>query len=324
MKVQREWLLIILGVFILLGITCGPVQAKLNYPTKTVEMVVAYPAGGGQDVAFRILAKHAEKFMGQKIVVINKVGGGGVIGNTEIARSKPDGYTIGTIPANIASDEFTIKGLPYSHKDFIPVVMIAADPHVLVIKNSLKMDFKQFIEYVRKNPSKVSMSMGGTWNSHDFFRAKLEKAIGIKFLRTPYQGGAPALQAVAGGHINCSTPHVSEVLPSLEGKLVTPIALSNPDRAPQVPNVPTVREFGYDVIQLNWRGVTVPPGTPQEIIDYLEGVFTKAFNEPEFQNDLRQAGGFPIYRNQKDFTKYYNEEYERYKTLAKELGIEPK
>ncbi len=89
MKVQREWLLIILGVFILLGITCGPVQAKLNYPTKTVEMVVAYPAGGGQDVAFRILAKHADKFMGQKIVVINKMGGGGVIGNTEIASRNP-------------------------------------------------------------------------------------------------------------------------------------------------------------------------------------------------------------------------------------------
>lgn len=324
MKVRREWLLIVLGVFILLGITCGPVQAKLDYPTKTLEMVVAYPAGGGQDVANRILAKHAEKHMGQKIVVINRVGGGGVIGNTDISRSKPDGYTIGTIPANIASDEFTIKNLPYNVKDFIPVVMFAADPHVLVIKNSLKMDFKQFIEYVRKNPLKVSMSMGGTWNSHDFFRAKLEKATGTKFLRTPYQGGAPALQAVVGGHIDCSTPHVSEVLPSLEGKLVTPIALSNPDRAPQLPNVPTVRECGYDVLQLNWRGITVPPGTPQEIIDYLEGVFTKAFKEPEFQKDLRKAGGFPVFLNHKDFTKYYYEEYDRYKALAKELGIEPK
>ncbi|HSR11136.1 MAG TPA: tripartite tricarboxylate transporter substrate binding protein, partial [Thermodesulfobacteriota bacterium] len=214
---------------ILVFTTTGPAQAK--YPEKTVEMIVAYPAGGGMDVAFRILAKHAEKHFGQKLVVLNKVGGGGVIGNTEIARSKPDGYTIGCIPANIASDEFTIKNLPYAIKDFIPVVQIAADPHVLVIKNALNMDFKQFVEHVRKNPSKVTMSMGGTWNSHDFFRAKLEKALGIKFLRMPYQGGAPAVQAVAGGHIDSSTPHVSEVLPSVEGKLVNPIALSDVVRA---------------------------------------------------------------------------------------------
>ena len=325
MKVQKEWLLIILGVFILLGITCGPVQAKLNYPTKTVEMIVAYPAGGGQDVCFRILAKHAEKYMGQKIVVINKVGGGGVIGNTEISRLKPDGYTLGTIGTNIVTDEFIIKGVSYTRKNFIPLVQVAADPHVLVIKNALNMDFKQFIEHVKKNPLKVSMSMGGTWNSHDFFRAKLEKAAGVQFLRTPYQGGAPAVQAVAGGHVDCSTPFVSEALPTVEGKLVTPIAVSDAQRAPQLPNVPSIKELGYEAaVQLMWRGVAVPPGTPQEMIDYLEGVFTKAFNDPEFQKELIKAGGFPLFRNHKDFMKYYEEDYQRYAVLIKELGIEPK
>ena len=314
---------IVMGLILALTVA-GLADAKSNYPTRPVEMIVAYPAGGGMDVTFRVLAKHAEKFVGQKLVVLNKVGGGGVIGNTEIARSKPDGYTIGCIPANIASDEFTIKGLPYGVKDFIPIVQIGADPHVLVIKNALNMDFKQFVEHVRKNPSKVSMSMGGTWNSHDFFRAKLEKALGIKFLRTPYQGGAPAVQAVAGGHIDCSTPHVSEVLPSVEGKLVTPIALSDTVRAPQLPNVPTVKELGCDAIQLNWRMATLPPGTPQEIMDFVEAAFTKAYQEPEFQSDLRKAGGFPLYRNRKDATKYYQEEYDRYKALAKDLGIEPK
>ena len=118
-----------LSIGLILALTVpGLAAAKPNYPTKTVEMIVAYPAGGGMDVTFRILAKHAEKYMGQKLVVLNKVGGGGVIGNTEIAKSKPDGYTIGCIPANIASDEFTIKNLPYSIKDFVPIVQVGADP----------------------------------------------------------------------------------------------------------------------------------------------------------------------------------------------------
>jgi len=323
MKKAGMSILILLGALILPAVTGGLAQAK--YPEKTIEMIVSYPAGGGQDVCFRILAKHAEKFMGQKIVVLNKVGGGGVIGNTEIARSKPDGYTLGSIGTHTVTDDYTLKNLPFTHKSFVPVVQVAADPHVLVIKNALKMEFKQFIEHVKKNPLKVSMSMGGTWNSHDFFRAKLEKAAGVKFLRTPYQGGAPAVQAVAGGHIDSSTPFVSEALPTVEGKLVTPIAVSDQQRAPQLPDVPSIKELGYEAaVQLMWRGVSVPPGTPQEIINYLEGVFTKAYNDPEFQKDFKKAGGFPFYRNHKDFLKYVKEDSERYGSLAKELGIEPK
>jgi tripartite-type tricarboxylate transporter receptor subunit TctC len=323
MEKARSLISILMTVLILLGFTWGVAQAK--YPDKTVEMIVSYPAGGGQDVCFRILAKHAEKYMGQKIVVINKVGGGGVIGNTEIARSKPDGYTLGSIGTHTVTDDYTLKNLPFTHKSFVPVVQVAADPHVLVIKNALNMDFKKFIEHVKKNPLKVSMSMGGTWNSHDFFRAKLEKAAGVKFLRTPYQGGAPAVQAVAGGHIDCSTPFVSEALPTVEGKLVTPVAVSDHQRAPQLPQVPSIKELGYEAaVQLMWRGVSVPPGTPQEIINYLEGVFTKAYNDPEFQKDFKKAGGFPSFRNHRDFVQYFKEDSERYGSLAKELGIEPK
>ncbi len=308
-----------------LGIAEGVAEAgAAKYPTKPIEMVVAFPAGGGQDATFRILAKYAEKHVGTRIVVLNKVGGGGVIGNTDIARSKPDGYTLGTISNNQVTDELTVKGVPYTYKDFVPVAQIAADPHVLVVKNALGMDFKQFIEHVRKNPNKVAMSMGGTWTSHDFFRVKLEKAYGVKFLRMSYQGGAPALQAVAGGHVDSATPFIVEAMPSIEGKLVTSVAVSCAERAPTLPNVPSVKELGQDVTQYNFRGVSVPPGTPQEIIDFLEDAFAKAYKDPEFQSDLKKVGIFPFFRGHKDFVKYYQEEAARYAAIAKELAIEPK
>jgi tripartite-type tricarboxylate transporter receptor subunit TctC len=297
---------------------------EAKYPTKPLEMIVAYPAGGGQDVTFRILAKHAEKYLGERIVVINKVGGGGVIGQTEMARSKPDGYTLGTIATTMVCEEFIIKGVPYTHKDFIPVTHVASDPHALVIKNALKMNFKQFIEHAKKNPSKVSMAIGCNWCSHDFFRAKLEKIIGLKFLRMPYQGGAPAVQAVAGGHVDSSTPFISEALPQVEGKMVTAIVTSGAQRSPSLPDIPTVKEFGYDLVQMMWRGVSVPPGTPQEIVDFLNEIFTKAFNDPEFQKDLKKAGGSPSYKGHKEFVAYYMDEHRKYSALIKELGIEPK
>ncbi len=294
---------------------------KLNYPVKPVEMIVSYPAGGGADTFSRILAKHTEKYWAGKIVVVNKVGGGGVIGNAEIARSKPDGYTVGYLAPDNVTHQWIAKGCPYTYKDFFPVVMMTADPLFLLIKNSLNMDFKQFIEYVRKSPGKVSIGMGGNWSAHDFLRAKMEKAIGIHFLKTPFQGGAPAAQAVAGGHVDSSTAFIAEGLPLIEGKLVNPVAVSSAERLPAFPNIPTIREQGYDVVHTMWRGISVPPKTPKEIVDILEEAFTKTFNDPEFRKDLQKAGVFPIFKNHKEFVKYYNEEAERYAALLKELGV---
>jgi tripartite-type tricarboxylate transporter receptor subunit TctC len=316
--------LIALGVLVCLAFGYGLGEAKLNYPTKPIEMIVAYPAGGGQDVNMRILAKHAERYIGVRVVVVNKVGGGGVIGNTEMAKAKPDGYTLGTLHTGAVTDELTIKNLPYTHKSFIPVIRMGADPHLLVIKNSLKMDFKQFIDYAKKSPGKVAIGMGGTWTTHDFFRVKMEKVIGLQLLRTPFQGGAPAVQAVAGGHIDCSTPLLPEGLPSVEGKLVTPIAISGPERSPAVPNIPTVKELGYDVVQVMWRCISVPPGTSEEIIKVLEGAFLKTCQDPEFQKDLRKAGGTPSCMDRKEVTRFYQEEFQSYSAIVKSLGIEPK
>jgi tripartite-type tricarboxylate transporter receptor subunit TctC len=295
-----------------------------KYPSKPVEMIVSFAPGGGQDVTFRIFAKYAEKYLGQRIAVVNKTGGGGVIGNTEIMKSRPDGYTIGTWTNGLVTDEMVIKGVPYTYKNFLPLVHIAADPNVFAIKNSFKMDFPQFIKYAKDNPDKVSIGMGGNWTAHDFFRVKLEKAAGVQFQRVPFQGGAPAIQAVAGGTCDSSTPFVPEILPMLEGKLVTPLAVSAEKRVSALPNIPTVRELGYDVVQYIWRGLSVPPKTPPEIVSFLESVFKKTYDDPECRDALINAGVNPIWKGHKEFVKYVEEEHVAYLKLVKELGVEPK
>jgi tripartite-type tricarboxylate transporter receptor subunit TctC len=325
MKKTIYWVLVFgLVTMWLVLLTSSGITKNLDFPTKPIQIIVPYPAGGGMDVVARIISKHAEKYAKNKFIVINKTGGGGSIGTNEISRSNPDGYTTGLIAPSTLTSEYTIPGCPFTYKDFTPLVEVTEESHALIIKNSLKMDFKQFIDYVKKNPQKASISIGGEWNSHDFFRAKLEKYFGIKFLRIPYQGGAPALQAVAGGHVDSSTPFISEGLPIIEGKMVTAIAISGTERSSVLPNIPTIKETGYDLVHVSWRALALPVGVSPEIINYLDGVFSKTMNDPELVKDFTKAGIYPRLRSHKEFVKYYKEEYDQYSTLLKELGFQVK
>ncbi|MCM3762983.1 tripartite tricarboxylate transporter substrate binding protein [Alkalihalobacillus oceani] len=302
----------------------GEAGQPLDYPTKPVEIIVPYDAGGGQDIAARTFAKHLEEELGQRVIVSNVSGGGGVMGHTQIANAEPDGYTLGIIHTFTSVDQFTLAEIPYTEKDFKPVAMIAADPLVLVAKKDIGVDnFEDFIEYVKGKPGEVTIGMGGPWNGHDFFRHKLETETGVEFERMLFQGGAPALTAVAGGNADSATPFVAEALAQIEADTVVPLAVSSDERSPLLPDIPTVKEFGYEVTQYMWRGFAVPANTPQEIVDYLDEAFTNTFNNPQYQEDAEKAGISLSFKNHEEFTTYAEEEFEAYKSVVEELGIEP-
>ncbi|MFZ7103891.1 MAG: Bug family tripartite tricarboxylate transporter substrate binding protein [Peptococcaceae bacterium] len=299
-------------------------ETEISYPEKPVEIIVPYAAGGGQDIAARVAAKYLEKYLGQRIVVTNVTGGGGVVGHTQIAKAKPDGYTIGIIHTFTYIDQFTMKGIPYTEKDFVPVALCAADPHILVARKNLGVqNLQEFIDLAKSKPGQITMGMGGAWNGHDFFRIFLEKASGAEFKRMPFQGGAPALTAVAGENCDTSTPFVAEALAQLDVGSVVPLAVSSDERIDVVKDIPTVKESGFDVAQYMWRGFTVPPGTPQEIIDKLADVFEKTFNDPEWIADAQKAGLNPKYMGPEEFTQYYQDEFTKYSGVVEELGIKP-
>ncbi len=297
---------------------------KLDFPKKPIEIIVPYAVGGGQDIAARTFAKYLEEEIGQRVVVSNITGGGGVSGHTQIKDATPGGHTIGIIHTFTTIDQFTLEGIPYTEKDFIPIAMIAADPLVLVAKKDLGIDnFNDFIEYVRSKPGEVTIGMGGPWNGHDFFRHKLETEAGIQFERMMFQGGAPALNAVAGGNADSATPFVAEAIPQIEANTVVPLAVSSDERSPFLPDIPTVKENGLDVTQYMWRGFAVPAGTPEEIVNYLDDVFTKTFHNPKYQEEAEKAGLSLSFKNHEEFSTYYQEEFEFYKSVIEELGITP-
>ncbi|MCC8189202.1 MAG: tripartite tricarboxylate transporter substrate binding protein [Planctomycetes bacterium] len=298
-----------------------------NFPSKPVEIIVPFAAGGGLDVAIRLLSKYAEQELGQRIVVSNKTGGGNIQGNFEGIRARPDGYTIGAWGSGLATDELIIKGVPYTHKDVQPLCMFADDPEVITISKQFADDkniknLKDLIEYAKANPGKVTMGMGGNWTPHDFLRLKIEAMTGTEFNRMPFLGGAPALQSAASGNCDVVVPFLAELMSLIDSGYVVPLAVAYDERVAQLPDLPSVAEEGFPgMTQTIWRVLTLPKNTPEPIVNYLEAVFKKTIENPQFQEDARKIGVNPVFMGHQDLEEFIAKEYEYFAEKTREWGI---
>ena len=310
-----------------LGIFSPQPVVAANYPQKPVEIICPYSAGGGQDIWLRITIKYLAKYMpgDGKFVVNNIVAGGGIAGATAIAKARPDGYQLGAIVPFQLTDQFINKGTPYTEKSFYPLAFGASDGNFLIANPALGFkSAKDVIEYAKANPGKLTFGVGGAYNNHDFFRWKIELATGIEVNRMPFNGGAPTLAAVAGGHCEVASVSISEAVAALkEGKVVA-LATSEDKRSPIAPDVPTMLELGYDVVQAQWRCITTPPDTPKEIKDLLIAGLAKTFADPDWQKEAREAGYNPINISGDEALKFYEEDFNNYKQIVERLGIAPK
>ena len=308
----------------------GQIAKPAGYPARPIEIIVPFAAGGGLDIAVRLLGKYVEKELGQRIVVSNKTGGGNIQGNFEGIQAKPDGYTIGAWGSGLATDELLVRGVPYTHKDVQPLCMFANDPEVFTIGKKIAEErgwktLKDVIEYARANPGKVTMGMGGNWTPHDFLRLKTEEANGIKFNRMPFAGGAPALQSAASGNCDLVVPFLAELLSLIDSGLVVPLAVAYDERVEQIADVPSTKELGYpEMTQTIWRCFTLPKNTPSEIVSYLEAVFKKVIENPEYLAEARRIGVNPVFMGARDLEAYVEREYAYYAEKTREWGIRVK
>jgi len=303
----------------------GGGQAAPKYPQRPIEIIVPYSVGGGQDIWARITVKYADKYMpaGTRFVVSNITAGGGIAGATVMASSKPDGYQVGAIVPFQLTDQFINKGTPYTEAHFYPLAFGSSDGNFLIANPNLGFkDAADYIAYEKANPGKLTFGVGGAYNSHDFFRWKIELAAGIKTNRLPFNGGAPTLAAVIGGHCDVASVSISEALAAMEAGQVVAIGISDAERSPLAPNVKTMVEQGINVVHSQWRCMTVPPETPQDIKDMLIEAFRKTFENPEWVQECLQAGLNPINITGKDAVKFYQEDFQVYKNLVQELKIQ--
>lgn len=298
--------------------------AAEKFPTKPIEVVVPFAAGGSTDVLARLAAKYAPKYFDKPLVIINKPGGGGVTGTEGVVRSKPDGYNLylgyGS-GHDLVMPHF--QKLPFdTFKDLIPVCRLSVHSVVMIIRaDAPYKTLKEFIEWGKKR-EQVTTSVSTKAGSVDITFQALGKAAGLKIVTVPFRGGAESVTAIVGGQTDCGGNHPSEIISHIKAKRLIPIGVALDQRDPAIPDVPTFKELGYNVVTVgSVKGVAAPKGTPPEVIQYLADRFKKVCEDPEFVKSMKDIGQPVMYLGSEEFGKYMKEGYEQFGKLIKEFNI---
>ncbi|MGE5576967.1 MAG: tripartite tricarboxylate transporter substrate binding protein [Syntrophothermus sp.] len=298
--------------------------AKPSYPDKPIEMVVPFGAGGGSDIMARSLVKVItdNKFASVPIIVTNKPGGSGSIGYSFVAEKKGDPYYIATVSSSFYTAPL-IGQSPVSYKDFTPIAGFAMDTLVLLVNsNSKYRSLKELLDDARANPKKISV--GGTSGTSDdaVITHMMEGRAGLKFKYVPFSGGGDVMTALLGGHVDFAWANPGEALTQMEAGKARPLGVATKTRIPSLPNVPTLKEQGLDVVLAQFRGVVAPKGIPQEAAKYLEEVFRKVSLSPDWQEGyIKKNMVTSQFMEAEEFGKAIVEVTEMYRAVFLELGL---
>jgi len=295
------------------------------YPSKPITAVVPMAAGGSSDLLARAIEKFWPKYSKQPLVVVNKPGGGGVVGTEGVVRSKPDGYTL-YLGYGSGHDVVmpSLQKMPYDPlKDLVPVSRVSI--HSVVIVTGAKSEFnsiKDIVAWSKKEGKPVTTAVSVKAGAVDLALTAFGKVAGINIVTVPFSGGAEATTALAGGHLMIGGGHPSEIIPHIKAGRFKALAVALPQRDPTLPDVPTLRELGYDVA--TWgsiKGVAAPAGTPKEVVKYIDDNIKKICNDPEFLKLMASINQPVMYLGSDDFGKFMKQATADYAKLIKQLNI---
>jgi len=311
------FIFIVFGMVLLLGYGVGQTA---EFPAKPITLIVPVGAGGSHDLTARAVASVATDYLGQPIIVQVKPGGGGAIGSDFVSKAAPDGYTLlfggpgwsTTLPA--------IEGRSKGPDDLDAVCRINYSATTIICKPDLPYKtFKEMIEWARANPGKLVFGNTGPWGQADLSWKRIMKETGINTKIVPYDGGGPALMALLGGHVDVAAMPATPIFPHLNAGKLRALAVLDEKRDDSLPGVPTAKESGVDVVNLMWRGVLAPKGTPRPVIEKLGAAFKKMTEDKSVINLIKQFGDEIQYLGPDEFTKVWKVEYESHKELYKSL-----
>ena len=308
------------------ALTLAPaVFAQTAYPSKTIRYIVPVSAGGGSDMVGRTLTERWGNLLKQSFVVDNQAGGGGVIACQATARAAPDGYTLlqgyvathGTSPAT--------RKLPYDAvKDFTPIGMIGATPNVLVVNSALPVKtVKEFVDYVKKNPGKLSYGSAGQGSLTHLTMELFKQQIDSFMVHIPYRGIAPAFTDIIGGQTQAMFPGLAAALPHIRSGRVRPLAVTGLTRHSQFKDLPTLDESGYKGFDAQqWYGVVGPANMPAAIVKTLSETLATVLKAPDLREKLSIEAIEPIVMSPEQFGEFVKKDIARWTKLAKDRKIE--
>jgi tripartite-type tricarboxylate transporter receptor subunit TctC len=300
----------------------GATSAGATYPDRPIKMIVPWPAGGDTDAISRVFANGLEKHLGKPVVIVNISGASGTVGAREAKKAAPDGYTILSIHDFIHSTYYTgVAEMTY--KDFEPVSLMTSTPSMLAAYGKAPWNsLKEVIDDAKKRPDQITVgaTMGST--SH-FFPAMVAKAAGIKWKYVSYDGTAPRMTALLGGHVLLGDTNLTQLDKVKAGQMKL-FAIAMAKRLPEIPDVPTFRELGYDVIYAVSRGIVAPKGTPEAVLAKLEDACVKAAKEPAFAESMKMQGTLVEFLNRKDYADFLQKNDKMNADLSQALGYKRK
>lgn len=272
-------------------LAAGISVAYAEYPERPINMIVAYSAGGGTDIAARTLAPYIEKHLGDdaSIVVLNRPGAGGEIGFTELSQAEPDGYTIGFINTpNLLTIPIQRKAR-YSLESLTPIANVIDDPDAFsFLPSSGIKTIEDLIAYAKEHPGKVTYGTTGLGSDDHLSALEFERMTGVQLKHIPFPGNADVRTAVLGGHVMMASMNISETMADVEEGSLHVLGQMSTERWSGAPDIPTFQEQGYDIIMGSMRGIGAPANLPQAVADKLEAAVKAAVEDPEFQEKAKQ------------------------------------
>lgn len=303
--------------------TSGDSEAA-DYPKKSIEVIVPFAAGGSTDVGARILEKHLPKYLKDaQLVIVNKEGGSGTIALSDLYRSKPDGYTFAVTTHRAAALQPLYGKTKYDYDSFEPIAKVFGNQQILVVKADSEWEtFEDWLAFVEKNPNKFTYGVsGGVGSGSHLPMAELEKLADVKMKAVPFEGTPPAITAVLGDHIDGAILQPSDAKSLIDSGELRAIFNAGSIPVPYYPEIPLLKDKGYDIVYDSNTSLLAPGETPQAIVDKVHDAVKKTLEDPEVIKEFEKANLQPQYASGADVEAELKAENEKSEKALKELGL---
>jgi tripartite-type tricarboxylate transporter receptor subunit TctC len=306
-------------------VAAAGIAAAQAYPTKPITMIVPFPPGGLADVVGRPVAEAMARELGQPVVIENKGGAGGGIGMGLAAKAPADGYTILMALSSYSvlpeADVLLGRQQMYAYNALRPIARITADPTVLAVRADAPWKtVKDFVEDAKKRPGAINFGSSGNYGTMHVPMEILKQVADIRMTHIPYTGAGPAVVALLGGQVDALSTGPATVLQHVKAGKIRVLGHWGNNRLETMPDVPSLKQAGYDAEYAQWSGLFVPAGTPEPVVQRLRAAARAAANDPKVKEIIMNAGSPILYQDMPDFEKYVQADVRRMADVVKKIG----
>jgi tripartite-type tricarboxylate transporter receptor subunit TctC len=301
----------------------SPARAADNYPTRPIRLIVGFGAGGPTDVPARYIADKLGAALGQPVVVENKPAAGGIVATRDVLAQPRDGYTLLLCTHFDATNTVVYRNAGYALGDIAPITLIAKYYYGLALANVVPVDdFKSFVAYAKAHPNEVTYATVGAGSAQEIVTRQIAKLTGIELNRIPFRGGVGVVQELVAGRVDLYPSPTLAVMAQYQAKQLKIIATTSPERLRTMPEVPTLKEQGFDFVRFGWLGVCAGSGTPEPIIKTLNEDIAQIVATPGYRALIENAGSIPVSATPQEFSAIIRQTLNDAEPTIREFGLQ--